>query len=244
MTSSTEQMTLLRAVLDFVDQHSALLGRAQQLRLGGIAHYHMGNRSAAVTALTEAITLDADDLLSAYYLVQSLDGSLAETAETRRRVLQLAVAYTKSGEMAPEPLYYAGHIFFQNGMIEAAERCFGRCDDLLPALYMELAVMHHADPYADLGVHIGYLLQAEQKADQRGEPRYLGQAMPRIKPAGEPGWQDDLWHFLHVQELADVVQWVQGWLACYQRENGHPHPNHATLQPHGYAHPTTPDHKG
>ncbi len=237
MMPPTEQMAPLRAVLDYLEQHPAPLDHAQRLRLCGMVHYYLGNRPRATTMLAKAIDLDEDDLLSAYYLTQSLDGDMAQTADTRRQVLQLAVAYTKSGEMEPEPLYYAGHIFFQNGMIEAAERCFGRCDDLLPALYMELAVMHHANPDGDLGAHVGYLLKTERQAIQRGEPGFLSQCHRLTIAPGQPGWQAALLHHAQTRELAETVRWIHNWLADYQRKHNGPHPDHAPLQPTGKSGP-------
>jgi len=187
-------------------------------------HFFRGELAPARAHFREAAGLDEDDLLASYYLVRSLEGALADTADTRALVLARAVAYTKSGEMDEEPLYYAGHIFFENGLLEAAVRCFGRCGTFLPALYMEVEVIGQADPICDVAPYIDFLLRQEALQTARGISGFLHPSTPAPADPTPSGLVRAVQDHCHAREVATALAEVRDRLRRHEAETGAPHP--------------------
>jgi len=178
-------------------------------RLTGLLYYYADDRPQAAQHFNKAAALDDEEMLSLHYLTHCQRGTLVQTAKAQRQLLNRAIAYTKAGGMEDEALYYIGHIFLFNGMTEGAVRCFGRCGNYLPALYMEVVVMHHIDPTLDLSPHIQFLLKEETRQTGQGPDGFLHAPTPLSDT--RQNFIKTIQHHAFSQEIVSGVALVKEW---------------------------------
>jgi hypothetical protein len=207
----------------------------ERAQLAGLAHFYGGNLSTATTLFLQAAE-DEDDLealLAPFYLLLCQDSPPALAATVQRAALTRAVAYTKSGEMDEVPLYYAGQIFYFNGMQEAAVRCFGRCGTMLPALYMEVQVLAGSDGSHNVDPYVSFLLKEEIRQTAIGIPGFLTDNH-HVDPdtiSATASLETAMLHQAHIRELSGAIALVRAWLEAYQAQHGSPHPALSHGQP-------------
>jgi len=204
----------LLTLLQHVNSDACGLTPFERLKLAGVITFYGGDPLRARDMFEEVDSQDDTDLLGQYYLVRSLHGFCEDAAAELDFAVQQAQAYLADHAAEPELLqmYYAGQIFALAANHAQAQRCFQTINRFLPALYMDMLMLHRQRQLTECDQRIETILECEHARQQQGQRGFLQEMPPLDFDAPEQFWER-----AHFGEITEAVRLVHDWLDTYEQ---------------------------
>lgn len=215
-----EQCRDLLSLFTHLQSDACVLTPFEQLKLRGVLTFYGGDPLRTREMFDKVNLQDETDLLGQYYLVQSLRGFCEDESRELEFAVKQARAYLANHAANPEPyqMYYAGQILALTGNHAEAQICFQAVNHFLPALYMEMLMLHRQNNMEERDQRIETILEREHALHQQHRSGFLGSIPPLDLDEPEKFW--DRAHFCELREAANVV-WE--WLDAYEQQRGTAH---------------------